>query len=254
MVDNPVILFLHGFGFDGSIWLEQAVKFSDNYKIIIPDLPGSGQSPYYGALQTIEDFSDVIYALCEYEKADNIAMFGHSMGGYIALAFAEKYAGKLTALGLIHSTAFADSPEKKEIRKRGIALMEEYGGYAFLKTTVPNLFSEKSKKEKSAVVEHLIEKGHQFSKEALVQYYFAMMQRKDRSDVLAKIQVPVLFIVGYEDMAAPKADILLQVSKPRLSEIYLWMEIGHMSMFEHPNKLTSALSAFISNIAVLTTQ
>jgi pimeloyl-ACP methyl ester carboxylesterase len=252
MVDNPVILFLHGFGFDGSIWIEQAVKLSDNYKIIIPDLPGSGQSPYYGALQTIEDFSDVIYALCEYEKADNIAMFGHSMGGYIALAFAEKYVGKLTALGLIHSTAFADSPEKKEIRKRGIALMEEYGVYAFLKTTLPNLFSERSKKEKAVSIEHLIEKGRHFSLLALKQYYIAMMQRKNRSSVLEKIHIPVLFVAGDEDMAAPKSDILKQVSKSKISVFFLWMDVSHMSMLECPEKLAGTLSTFISNIAILT--
>ena len=73
-------------------------------------------------------------------------MLGHSMGGYITLAYVEKYSEKLKAFGFVHSTAFADSEEKKQNRKRGIEMMGEYGSYAFIKNTTPNLFTPAFKK------------------------------------------------------------------------------------------------------------
>jgi pimeloyl-ACP methyl ester carboxylesterase len=166
------------------------------------------------------------------------------MGGYITLAFAEKYPEKIKAFGLINSTAFADSEEKKQNRLKGIELIEKYGSHAFLKTTIPSLFSEAFRKEHAEVVNELVEEGKQFSKQSLQQYYYAMMQRPDTTSVIKKSKKPVLFVMGTEDVAAPLNDVLKQVHLAEIAYIHIIENIGHMSMLEAPDSLNSILKDF----------
>lgn len=243
---QPVVL-LHGFAEDSSIWKEQMNFLQEYCQIIIPDLPGTGKSGMLPKNATIDDYATSVNALLSNEQIEKCILLGHSMGGYITLAFAERYAEKLKAIGFVHSTAFADNDEKKASREKGIQMMEEYGVFSFLKNTTPNLFSENYKKQYSEKVSDLIEQGKNFSKEALVQYYTAMMNRPDRTEVLAKSNVPVLFIIGSEDKAAPLEDLLKQVSLPTISHIHIMEGVGHMSMWEEADKLNDYLLEFIKN-------
>src|SRR5690349_8852079 len=161
------VILLHGFGEDGSVWDEQ-IPLKTQCKLIIPDLPGSGASTFIKhepLASTIEFYADCIYALLKNENVDSCIVLGHSMGGYITLAFAEKYPRLLKGFGFVHSTAFSDSEEKKQNRQRGIELMDQYGSYAFLKNTTPNLFSNQFKREHPEKINSLIERGNNFSKE-----------------------------------------------------------------------------------------
>ncbi len=242
---KPVVL-LHGFAEDSSIWNNQVSYLESHCQLIVPDLPGSGKSALLQSANIeMEDYADCIYALLNYEEITSCIMLGHSMGGYITLAFAEKYFPKLKAFGLIHSTAFADNAEKKTIRKKGIQLMEEYGALPFIKNTFPNLFSSKFKQEHPEIVDALTEQGKSFTTTAIVQYYTAIMNRPDRTEVLKTSEVPVLFIIGPEDVAVPLTDLLEQVHLPNVSHIHILEGVGHMSMLEAPNELNMHLLAFI---------
>ena len=254
---KPVVL-LHGFGEDSHIFDQQIEFLKESCLLIIPDLPGTGKSallisdhpmPVTGILKpvtvSIEDYADCIKALLEEEKISKCILLGHSMGGYITLAFAEKYPGSLSRFGLIHSSAFADNEEKKRNRQRGIDLMEQYGAYAFLKNTIPNLFSLQFKEAFPDKLESLIEASKQFSTEACRQYYTAMMNRPDRTDVLKGNPLPVLFVIGTEDVAAPLNDLNLQIHLPLCSYIHIIENVGHMSMWEAPELLNSYLLEFI---------
>lgn len=244
---SPVVL-LHGFAEDSNIWNEQIPFLQKHCRLIIPDLPGSGQSKMLEKNNiTIEDYAACINALLDNEFIDRCILLGHSMGGYITLAFAEMYAEKLVAFGFVHSSAFADNEEKIASREKGIKIMEEYGVFPFLKNTTPNLFSENYKKQHAERVSELIEQGKKFSKEALIQYYKAMMNRPDRTKVLEKSNVPVLFIIGSEDKAAPLDDLLQQVHLPAISYIHIIEGCGHMSMWEKTHLLNNYLLEFISN-------
>ncbi len=243
---QPVVL-LHGFAEDGNIWDDQIAFLQEHCQLIIPDLPGSGQSALLQKENvTIEDYAECIRALLVNEKADNCIMLGHSMGGYITLAFAEMFPGKLKAFGFVHSTAFADSEDKKNTRKKGILFIKEHGAYPFVKNTTPNLFSDTFKKEHPEKIAALIEQGKNFSKEALTQYYTAMMDRPDRTLVLAKSAVPVLFVIGEEDVAAPLEDVLKQVHLPKIAHIHIIKGVGHISMMEKPAELNRHLLEFIT--------
>jgi len=243
---QPVML-VHGFAEDGNVWRHQLAFLQQHCQVIIPHLPGSGPSVYNALLQNMDDFAGCLYAILQQEGIAKCIMLGHSMGGYITLAFAEKYGESLQSFGFVHSTAFADSEEKKQNRLKGIRMMDEYGGYAFIKSTTPNLFSAGYKQQNGGEVESLIEDGRNFTVEALQQYYRAMMERPDRTAVLSNSHIPVLFIAGTEDVAAPLNDVLKQVHLPLIAYIHILKNTGHMGMWEATGTVNTYVLDFIKN-------
>lgn len=244
--NGAAVVLLHGFAEDGNVWYQQVAFLQNHYKIIVPDLPGSGKSEMLtGDNVSIEDYADCVYALLQKENVEKCVMIGHSMGGYITLAFTKKYPQLLSAFGFVHSSAFADSEEKKATRKKGIETMKEYGAYAFIKNTTGNLFGAKYKQEHPEKVIALIEAGKQFTSEALQQYYTAMMSRPDTTDVLRSSEVPVLFIIGTQDVAAPMQDVLKQVHLPVQAYIKIIENVGHMGMWEATEIVNNTLLTFI---------
>ncbi|MEK7198608.1 MAG: alpha/beta hydrolase, partial [Bacteroidota bacterium] len=193
-----------------------------------------------------EDYADCISALLVHENITNCTMLGHSMGGYITLAFAEKYPDLLDGFGLIHSTAFADSEEKKKNREKSIALIEAYGPFPFLRNMIPNLFGTKFKAASPERVEALVLSAQNFSKETIVQYTIAMMNRPDRTAVLKGNPLPVLFVIGTEDIAAPMADVMQQTQLPNKSFVHVLQDTGHIGMWEATAEMNSILPDFIN--------
>ncbi len=245
---GDAVLLLHGFGEDSSIWKDQFHFLKEDYTVITPDLPGSGKSSILEQSEvSIIDYASCIFALLENENIEKCYLLGHSMGGYITLAFADDHPKKLLGFGLINSTAFADSPEKKKSRLQGIEMIKEHGGYSFLKTAIPTLFSKNFKNEHPEIVTDLVEKSKQFSNEALMQYYTAMMNRPDTTAVLQNTEVRVLFVIGTEDNAAPLNDLLQQIHLPKMAQIHILDGIGHMSMLEAGEKLNSYLLEYLGN-------
>ena len=145
----------------------------------------------------------------------------------------------------MHCADFADHEERKKSRIKSLDLIEEDGSYAFLKDTTPLLVGKEFKKNHSAAIEALIENGNKFSKLSLSQYYVAMKNRPDRVFVLANSIVPVLFVIGTEDVAATMKDVLQQVHLPKIAYIHILENIGHMGMLEAPEKLKTIMHAFI---------
>jgi pimeloyl-ACP methyl ester carboxylesterase len=245
---HPVI-FIHGFGEDGKIWENIINTISADYKIIVLDLPGSGKSSLlHSDNKTIgvEDYAEVIQAILEKENISKIVLIGHSMGGYVALAFAELYPAMLSGLGLFHSTSFNDDDKKKETRLKGINFVKNNGAQAFLKTSIPAMFAEEFQKNNSVIVDDLVYKGINFTNEAVIQYYTAMMNRKDRSDVLRNIPVPVLIIIGEKDQAVPLDQSLKQTHLPAKSLVKILPNAAHMGMLENTSECIAAIQQFLN--------
>jgi pimeloyl-ACP methyl ester carboxylesterase len=237
---SPVVL-VHGFAEDSSIWDAQVTYLQPYFKLIVPDLPGSGGSNYQPDAR-LEDYADFINAMLEAENIGQCIMIGHSMGGYITLAFAERYPAKLSAFGLFHSSAYADDDAKIETRRKGIDFIKKNGGHEFLKTAIPGLFADPGNTGWPAT---LIEKGKAFSDAALVQYYEAMIARPDRTDILGSFNGPVLFIMGEYDKAVPFEHSLRQSHIPARSHIHILRHSAHMGMLEETGEVNDALKSFL---------
>ncbi len=243
---RPVLL-LHGFGEDGQIWNEQISALNESYTLIIPDIPGSGESEFIEGAD-IDMYADVVKKILEAEAVSAskpVAFIGHSMGGYVALAFAEKYPQYLAGLGLFHSSAYADTEEKKQTRRKAIVFIEENGAGAFLQTAIPGLFSEGFRQAQPEKVQAMVAAGQQFTNTALVQYYQAMIDRPDRTTILRNITRPVLFVIGQYDTAVPMQASLEQSHLPQLSHVHILRNSGHMGMWEEPKSVNKLLQDYL---------
>lgn len=241
----PVML-LHGFGEDGTIWDGMKDQLAANHRVIVPDFRGSGRSTGNLDNLTIDKLAEDVKKIIDKEELAELIMIGHSMGGYVTLAFAEKYGHLLKSFGLFHSTAFADSDEKKESRNKNMDFIRKHGSAKFLQQAVPTLFSEEFRNARPEVVDEIISRYSNFSPGALVQYTEAMKNRPDRTAVLHSFKKPVLFIMGEHDTAVPLEQSLKQCSIPEFSYIYICVHSGHMGMLEEPEFCLKALLEFLS--------
>lgn len=241
---GKAVVLLHGFGEDSDIWKAQIDFLINDFLLIVPDLPGSGKSDLLQKENIeIADYAAIIKVILDQEKITTCCMLGHSMGGYITLAFAEKYPETLNALGLVHSSAYADDEAKKTTRKKAIEFIRENGSKAFLKTSIPNLFFDTviSKKD----IDVLLEKGASFLSEALIQYYNAMISRTDKTVILRTFSKPILFIIGLYDQAVPFAQSMQQTHLPSFSYIHIMRNSAHMSLKEESEKCNKILGEFL---------
>jgi pimeloyl-ACP methyl ester carboxylesterase len=250
---NQSIILIHGFGEDSRIWKHQVDYLQNDYRLFIPDLPGTGQSAIGNSQLSVESMAEVTKQMMDAEKIDQCIMLGHSMGGYVTLAFAEAYPERLTAFGLIHSTAYADNEEKKAARQKSISFIKEHSAAEFMKTTIPNLFSQRFNTEHKDLVDELIAQGNQFTAETLIAYYTAMINRPNRSHILQKTTVPVLFFIGAEDKAVSPADALAQTALPTVCMAKLIPGIAHMGMLEATTELNNTIGEFCTTVNDLTT-
>lgn len=247
--EGPVVMLLHGFGEDGSVW-ERQYNIFEGYQLIIPELPGTGGSEITSDM-SMEGMGTTIRDFIDHLNIPQCCMIGHSMGGYITLAFAEAYAERLNSFGLFHSTAFADTEEKKQTRKKGMEFITKNGAFEFLKTATPNLYSPYTKENHPQLIEEHIESTKDFKDEALIRYYQAMIDRPDRTHVLRETNVPVLFVLGRHDNAVPFQDVLKQSYLPSVSQVEFLEKSGHMGMREETELSNRILVAFTSSLSLL---
>jgi pimeloyl-ACP methyl ester carboxylesterase len=217
-------------------------------------LPGTGKSELINDM-SIEGMAEVIKALIIHEvpkfpllehpdhfgKGAEGVIVGHSMGGYIGLAFAEKYPELLSSLALVHSSAFADSEEKKANRLKSIEFIKKNGAFEFLKAVIADLFSETWTASNMDKVELQIEKSRAFSDEATIAYYRAMIDRPDRTHVLKSFTKPILFIIGEHDKAILFEQSMQQCYLPAISHVHILRHSAHMGMLEEAEKVNEAL-------------
>lgn len=250
---GPALMLVHGFAEDHRIWQKQVSFLQHNFTVIVPDLPGSGKSYLPGETMSMDLLAAYLLEILDQEEIQQIQLYGHSMGGYAALAFAEKYASRLLSMGLIHSSAYDDDEEKKINRRKSISLIQsgQTGKEVFLKAMVPNLYgSEAGSTIPERMQEHLT-MALEIPSESLVTYYQAMINRPNRFNVLEQLQQPVLFVLGDEDKAVTLASGLDQCYIPQQSKVEIFRNTGHTSMNENPQLLNETLLKFAYDVLEL---
>jgi pimeloyl-ACP methyl ester carboxylesterase len=243
---GEALLLLHGFCEDSRIWDRYSEYFSKKYTVIRPDLPGFGKSDFVGAI-SIEEMAQIVFEILKAENFENCLFVGHSMGGYVAMAFAEQYPEALKALCLFHSHPFEDLEEKKMNRKKTIDFMNRWGVALFVKELVAHLFAKDFRSKNPEIVQKLIDRASVYSKDALIAATEAMIYRKDRSEILRNLKMPVLLIVGEFDEAIPEEFSRRQLAL-NSGATYAILPIGHMGMFEAEEETISVLDAFVSKV------
>lgn len=242
------VIFLHGFCETKELWNNYLEPLSKICRVILMDLPGFGDNPPLSSPLTIADMAEQVYHTIVNLGIEQCMMIGHSMGGYVALAFCEKFPSRLKGLGLFHSTAFADSLEKKQARDKTIDFIERYGTEEFVEEFVPPLFFEGRRKDFKEEIKSMVEMGKKAAKSSVIESIRAMRDRKDRTKVLEKSHCPVLFIVGKNDIAIPFAGSQGQYALPSYSTIHILNNTGHMGMIEWEKETLFMVDQFIQRI------
>ncbi|MFN8285139.1 MAG: alpha/beta hydrolase [Chitinophagales bacterium] len=244
---GKVVMLVHGFIEEGSMWNDVVKLLSKTYKVIVPDLPGFGKSGLLPEI-SMEIYADYVKAICNKEKIKKLTLLGHSMGGYVTLNFAEQFPERLNGFGLLNSHCFEDAPEKKENRKKGIEFIRKYGSKPFVTELYNSIFHDNFKKKNRRFIDGLIKQASAYSPEALMLANAAMMNRKDKQHVLKNTNVPVLIIGGKKDGSAPLDLVLKQASMPAVADIHIYAEAKHMSIFERKKEALAAIKAFCERV------
>jgi len=241
---GKTIVLLHGFTESLKIWTSFVTRLSKKYRVITIDLPGHGKSDCIGKIHSMELMAEVVFTVLKKLKAGKCLMAGHSMGGYVTLAFAAKYPEMLRGICIFHSHCFSDTGAEKENRNRTIAIVNQ-DKFSYVAQFIPSLFPVEIHKKFSGQIERLIRRASKMTNEGVVAAIEGMKIREDQSDVLKNTTLPVLFILGQKDSRAPAARIWEMISLPAVSETLLLRECGHMGYIEAPDETFNSLICFI---------
>ena len=241
---QPTIVFLHGFAESREVWTEFTRPFPATYRLLAPNLLGHGTS-----VGPVPDFSMeaqaryVIDHLGRRNATEPVLLVGHSMGGYVALALAERYPDRVAGLALINSTAYADTDEKRQNREKNIGFVERHGVGKFMDSFVRPLFAPANRDrlpEARALLEDI---GKATPETTLAGGLRGMAARPDRTHILRDAKFPVLLVAGKHDAAVPFADSLAQAALAPTSAALFLEGSGHLSYLEQPEATRRAVLA-----------
>ena len=243
---GDTLVFLHGFCESKQVWVEFIKPLQQYYRILALDLPGHGDNT--GETGSVESMAAEVKRQLDELGVEKCILIGHSMGGYVSMAFAEKYGDMLRGLCLFHSSALPDPEEKKESRTKAIDFVERNGVTAYINPFIEPLFHPGNRVRLKQEIEMMKEIGRQTPEAAVVGALAAMRDRPDRAHVLQEAKFPVLFIFGKEDGAVPLDKALAQCHLPDNSTVLFLGETGHMGMFERTRQTQKALQSFAETV------
>ncbi|WP_338875507.1 alpha/beta hydrolase [Spirosoma sp. SC4-14] len=230
------LVLIHGHGVDASIWDNIQPELSADIRVIKPNFAHSTSHT------TIEAYAEELNAQLQSAGIDKVVLAGHSMGGYIALAYAERYPEQVHGLVLYHSTAYADDADRKIQRQQLIDTMKAQGGAQFIEKQLPKMVAPHYPAEKT---QELVARFRGLPTEALIAGMKAIAGRPDRTHVLRDAQYPVLLVLGREDqlISVEKTKALADLSD-RIG-VSIIDNAGHLSMIEQPETSVLVLRNFL---------
>lgn len=242
---EPCVVLLHGYLESMLVWDDFVPLLYKKVRVVTLDLPGHGISEVKGRIHTMEYLADTIREALDTLGIERCTLVGHSMGGYVALAFCEKYPGRLDGLVLLSSTPNADSQEKKADRNREIELVEA-GRKELLAHIAPAAgFAPENRKRLENAIEELQEQVYLTEDAGIEALLRGMIERKDRNEMLRETKVPVLFLLGCKDSYIPLESARKLVAEHPQAQV-VWLEhSGHMGFVEEPEAAANAILDFV---------
>ena len=240
-VGERCIVLLHGYLESMTIWEEFAYQLAPHARVIMLDLPGHGISMIKGEVHSMEMLADTVSALLEALGIERC----HSMGGYVALAFAERHPEQLEGLVLLHATPNADTEEKAADRQREIDAIKAGRKELLVRKAAARRFAEQNRKRFADEIDDCIEIALLCEDEGIVAIVRGMGERPDRNEMLSKLNVPQMFIFGRNDDYIPQERADGVVARHPQAEV-VWLEqSGHMGFIEEAEVCAEAIIKFI---------
>lgn len=242
---GTAIVLLHGFLENQTMWNPYVAEFSKKYRIITIDLLGHGKTECLGYVHSMEDNADAVHAVLAELRIRKAIFVGHSMGGYVALAFAELYPETVKGLVLLNSTTRADSEERKTNRDRAIVAVKQ--NYAnFIRMSISNLFSEDNREKLADEIENVKLESLKTPLQGIVASLEGMKIRTDREVLLHFAPYPILLILGKKDPVLAYEETAEQIENTNVPLVTF--ADGHMSHIENKTELKKVLLDFFKGI------
>ncbi|RYU78864.1 alpha/beta fold hydrolase [Hymenobacter persicinus] len=246
---QPTLVFLHGFAESREIWSELLPGLPEHYRVLNLNLLGHGTN-----IHDVRDYSMEAQARYVADKLQaagvgKALLVGHSMGGYVALAFAERWPERVAGLALINSSAYADSEEKKANREKNVAFVERHGVEKFMESFIRPLFAPAHRESMGRQREFLEEIGKATPAETIIGGMRAMAARPDRTNVLRTAKFPVLLVAGKDDVAVPLEQSVAQAPLAPVAHALFLADVGHLAYFEEPELTRRAILQLAEEIA-----
>lgn len=229
---NNHLVLLHGFMENLFIWDEMEVELLKNFKLIKIDLPGHGKSEVSSEIHTMQMMAEKVKEVTDFLKIDQFHLLGHSMGGYVSLAFAEKFPDKLKSLTLFFSTYFADDEEKKQQREKSLRIIKE-NFKTYVNAGIPNLFSENERAFLQEKITLAKEIALSTNNDGVLAAVKGMIKRTDKSEVLENFEGKILVICGKHDSAVNTEKTIQNLPNKKNVKSYI-LDCGHNGHWEKP--------------------
>lgn len=236
---NEALVLLHGFMENNTIWQEMEPLLKDKFSLIKIDLLGHGKSPNQASVHTMEMMAEAVKEVVQSENIAQFHLLGHSMGGYVSLAYAEKYAEDLKSLTLFFSTFLEDSEEKKEMRKKSFRVVRESMN-TYINAGVPLLFSALEREKLESKITLAKEIALSTAPENVIAALEGMMLRPNRFSVVDTLKGKVMFILGKHDNAVNASEVMKQIPMKENIKTYI-LDCGHNGHWEKPIVCSSIL-------------
>ena len=239
-----VIVLLHGFLGSHAIWQSVAANLEKSYRVIAIDLPGHGESPCFGYAHSMELMAKCVKAVMDSLRLKKYVIIGHSMGGYVGLAFADIFPDNLKGLCLFHSSAYPDSAEKKKDRLRAIDVVRA-NKTVYTKTSIRNLFATKNLKYLSEEISFATKIAKGTSQQGIIAALHGMRDRPGRDIILGLVEYPIMMVIGELDNVLPYEQLLEQSELIKNKSVLFLEHDGHLGFLESPKQSAAELRKFL---------
>jgi pimeloyl-ACP methyl ester carboxylesterase len=245
---GEALLLVHGYLESGEIWSNLSEKLSERFRVLTIDLPGHGLSDVSEETNSLEFFAAIIKELLTALSIDKVFLIGHSLGGYVALAFLELFPESLTGYCMFHSHPFADSPEVKEKRNREILIVTAGKKDLMYPENVIRMFADQNVHKYSDALVRSKEIASKISAEGIIAVLKGMMLRPSRLALMEEGRVPCLWILGLLDNHIQCDAIQKKVNLPANAELVILEKSGHLGFVEEEERTVKIITEFIRKL------
>ena len=247
--EGETVVLLHGYLETSDIWSGFAKKLSGKFRVISVDLPGHGLSKVYSENHTMDFMAGAVKVLLENLHINKVFLAGHSLGGYVALAFLELYPGMLKGYCLFHSHPFADRPEAVEKREREIKIVRAAKKYLLYPENISQMYATENLRKFKEELQRSKDIASTIRDEGIIAVLNGMMNRPSRLKVMEEGKVPCLWILGKMDNYISCDEILSKVNLPANARVVVLEKSGHMGFIEEENRSVQVMTDFIKGIS-----
>ena len=247
---GQAVVLLHGYLESLEIWGNFAVQLAKHYRVISIDIPGHGQSGVIAAAHPMPLMAEAVDAVLEHLGIEQCVLVGHSMGGYVSLAYLAAYPNRLAGICLFHSSPFADDEKRYASRGKEIRLVESGKLTLICNASIPNGFAEENRPQMTNQIEFAKEIARQTTPAGAVAILEGMRTRADSEELLRRNTLPVLLILGKKDEYVLFDELYpAALTFPQVT-VNVLEHSGHSGYLEEPEKSREYIRAFLERCCI----